>query len=59
MNGLNAIPVVGWCIAALICCLVGIPMWALWTWLAPIYCYWLPAVYLDLPFWHVGLLWLS
>lgn len=59
MNALNAIPVVGWIVAAAICLFVAIPVYLLWNWLAPIYFYWLPQVYLDLPFWHVfGLLWL-
>ena len=59
MNALNSIPVIGWLLAALICFFVAIPVYLLWNWLAPIYAYWLPAVYLDIPFWHVfGLLWL-
>lgn len=59
MNALNAIPIVGWLLAALVCLFVAVPFYFLWNWLAPIYAYQLPAVYLDLPFWHVfGLLWL-
>lgn len=59
MNALNAIPVVGWIIAAALCFFIAIPTYYLWNWLAPIYAYWLPTVYLDLPFLHVfGLLWL-
>jgi hypothetical protein len=59
MNALNMIPIVGWLIAATICFFVAIPVSLLWNWLAPTYFYWLPNVYLDLPFWHVfGLLWL-
>ena len=59
MNLLNMIPVIGWLIAAVICFFVAIPVYFLWNWLAPTYAYWLPTVYLDLPFWHVfGLLWL-
>ena len=59
MNVLNAIPIFGWLIAAVICLFVAIPVYFLWNWLAPTYFYWLPSVYLDLPFWHVfGLLWL-
>jgi hypothetical protein len=59
MNVLNMIPVVGWLLAGLICFFVAIPVWLLWNWLAPTYAFWLPKVYLDLPFWHVfGLLWL-
>lgn len=59
MNALNAIPVIGWLLAAVICLFVAIPVYFLWNWLAPTYFYWLPPVYLDLPFWHVfGLLWL-
>ena len=59
VNALNMIPIVGWLIAAAICFFVAIPVSLLWNWLAPTYFYWLPKVYLDLPFWHVfGLLWL-
>jgi len=59
VNALNAIPIVGWLIAAVLCLFMGIPVWLLWNWLAPTYFYWLPSVYLRLPFWHVfGLLWL-
>jgi hypothetical protein len=59
MNALNMIPVVGWLLAAVICFFVAIPVYLLWNWLAPTYFYWLPPVYLSLPFWHVfGLLWL-
>lgn len=59
MNALNMIPIVGWLIAAVICFFVAIPVSLLWNWLAPTYFYWLPQVYLSLPFWHVfGLLWL-
>lgn len=59
MNALNAIPIVGWCIAAILCLFIAMPVWLLWNWLAPTYFYWLPGVYQHLPFWHVfGLLWL-
>ena len=59
MNALNAIPIIGWIIAAIVCLFVAIPVNLLWNWLAPIYFYGLPSVYLDLPFWHTfGLLWL-
>ena len=59
MNALNMIPILGWFLAAVICFFVAIPVSLLWNWLAPTYFYWLPRVYLDLPFWHVfGLLWL-
>lgn len=59
MNGLNALPIIGWIFAAVICFFVAVPLFFLWNWLAPTYFYWLPKVYLDLPFWHVvGLVWL-
>ena len=59
MIGLNAIPIIGWLIAALLCLFIAVPVYFLWNWLAPVYFYWLPNVYLNLPFWHVfGLLWL-
>jgi len=59
MNLLNVIPVIGWIIAAVICFFIAIPVFFLWNWLAPLYLYFLPKVYLSIPFWHVfGLLWL-
>jgi len=59
MNILNAIPVFGWIIAAVVCFFIAVPFYFLWNWLAPTYFYWLPKLYLELPFWHVfGLLWL-
>jgi hypothetical protein len=59
LNALNAIPIVGWLVAAVLCFFVTIPVYLLWNWLAPIYFGFLPKLYLDLPFWHVfGLLWL-
>jgi len=33
--------------------ILAIPLWWLWNKLAPIYFYWLPPVYLAIPFWHV------
>ncbi len=33
--------------------ILSIPLWWLWNKLAPIYFYWLPKVYLAIPFWHV------
>lgn len=59
MIALNAIPILGWLIAAVLRLFIAVPVTLLWNWLAPTYFYWLPKVYLDLPFWHVfGLLWL-
>ena len=55
----NAIPVLGWLLHFLVALFMAIPFYFLWNWLAPIYAYWLPDVYLSLPFWHcVGLFWL-
>lgn len=53
---LNAIPLVGWLLSFLFSVSLSIPFYFLWNWLAPAYFYWLPKVYLDVPFWHcVGL----
>jgi hypothetical protein len=53
------IPVVGWILGGVLWTFAGIPIYYLWNFLAPLYFYWLPKIYLDLPFWHVvGLLWL-
>ena len=59
MLALNAIPVMVWVVASLIYLCVAVPVFFLWNWLAPIYAYWLPPVYLNIPFWDVfGLIWL-
>lgn len=56
---LSATPIVGWAMAALFAFLFAIPFYYLWNALAPTYFYFLPPVYLVLPFWHtVGLVWL-
>ena len=53
---INAIPVLGWLISFVLSVCISIPFYFLWNWLAPIYGYWLPRVYLEVPFWHcVGL----
>jgi len=53
---LNYIPVLGWLLSLLFSIAIAIPFCILWNWLAPVYFYWLPKVYLDLPFLHtIGL----
>lgn len=53
---LNAIPVFGWMLSFALSVSLSIPFYFLWNGLAPTYFYWLPKVYLDVPFWHcVGL----
>jgi hypothetical protein len=32
---------------------IAIPFYFLWNELAPVYFYWLPRLYLHIPFWHV------
>lgn len=55
----NAIPVVGWLIAGFFITSLAVPAWFLWNWLVPIYVPTMPALYLNLPFWHiVGIFWL-
>lgn len=50
------IPVIGWLVGAFFAFFAAIPFYFLWNALAPTYCYWLPEVYLQIPFWHcVGL----
>jgi hypothetical protein len=59
VNALNAIPVLGWLLAAIICGLASVPVYFLWNWLAPMYFSFLPSQYLNLPYMHViGLMWL-
>jgi hypothetical protein len=31
---------------------ISVPFYFLWNWLGPTYFYWLPPVYLEVPFWH-------
>lgn len=51
-----AIPVLGWIIGWILFVSMAIPFWWFWNDLAPIYFYWLPPVYQNIPFWHsVGL----
>ena len=53
---LNVIPVVGWLLSFLLSVFISVPFYFIWNALGPIYFYWLPKVYLNLPFWHcVGL----
>jgi len=53
---LNAIPILGWLLSFLFSVSLSIPFYFLWNGLAPTYFYWLPAAYLDVPFWNcVGL----
>lgn len=57
---LNAIPILGWLLSALIATSLAAPFYYLWNWLAPIYFYWLPYSYQVIPFWDcVGLFMLS
>jgi hypothetical protein len=49
---LNYIPVIGWALAIGFAFCIAIPFWIVWNWLAPTYFYWLPSVYLSIPFWH-------
>lgn len=49
----NIFPLVGWVISFIISFSLAIPFFFIWNALAPIYFYFLPAVYLSIPFWHV------
>lgn len=54
------IPVIGWIVGFLVAVSVSIPFYFIWNGLAPTYFYFLPDVYLSVPFWHcVGLFMLS
>lgn len=53
---LNAIPIIGWIISFLLSVSLAIPFYFIWNSLAPTYFYFLPQVYLNIPFWDtVGL----
>ena len=56
MKLLMAIPVIGWFLGIMISLFISIPFYFLWNWLAPIYFYFLPQVYKELPFFNcIGL----
>jgi|CXWL01.1.fsa_nt_gi hypothetical protein len=53
---INKLPFIGWVISLTVSISLSIPFWFIWNRLAAIYFYWLPQVYLHIPFWHcVGL----
>ncbi len=55
---MNALPIIGWLLSSLFAVSLAVPFWFLWTFLGmgQLYFYWLPSVYLAVPFWHcVGL----
>lgn len=57
---LNAIPVVGWLLQGIVAVSLSVPFYFCWNALAPTYFYFLPTVYLNIPFWHcVGLFMLA
>lgn len=50
---LNAIPVIGWLISALVSVSLAVPFWLIWTvfGIGQTYAYWLPEVYQAPGFW--------
>jgi len=48
---LYAIPVVGWILGFIFSLFIAIPFYFVWNSMAPIYFYWLPDVYHEIPFW--------
>lgn len=49
-------PIVGWIIGWIFAVSLAVPFWWFWNGLAPVYFYWLPEVYQNIPFWNaVGL----
>ena len=53
---INALPVIGWILSVGASMSMSVPFYFIWNALAPTYFYFLPPVYLHLPFWHcVGL----
>jgi len=53
---INAIPILGWLLSAIVAMSLAVPFFYIWNALAPTYFYFLPAVYLSIPFWDcVGL----
>ena len=52
MATLMALPIIGWILGFIFSICISIPFYFLWNWLAPVYFYFLPKIYLDLPFFH-------
>lgn len=48
---LSSIPIFGWMLSAMISMSLSVPFYFIWNRIAPVYFYWLPKVYLDIPFW--------
>ena len=54
LAAITVIPVLGWLISAVFAILIAVPFHWLWVWLAPTYLYFVPKVYLDIPFWDLA-----
>lgn len=55
---MNALPIIGWLLSLFFAASLAVPFWLIWTCagIGERYFYWLPQVYLSVPFWHcVGL----
>jgi len=48
---LNSIPIIGWLINIVLMISLAIPFYFMWGHVAPIYFYWIPEVYQEIPFW--------
>ncbi len=46
------IPILDWLIGLMFSFFAAIPFYFLWNGMAPIYFFWLPEVYHEIPFWH-------
>jgi hypothetical protein len=56
------LPIIGWLIGFVLALSLSVPLYFLWNSMASTYFYWLPEVYLHIPFWDtvwlVMLLWI-
>ena len=48
---INKLPFIGWFFSAVASISLSIPFYFLWNSEAPTYFYWIPKVYLHIPFW--------
>ena len=48
---LNSVPIIGWLLSLLFTISLAIPFYFMWNHVGPIYFYWLPQVYKNIPFW--------
>lgn len=54
LAALTILPVFGWAVSAILAVFAAIPLWFLWTWLAPKFFPFVPEVWLNIGFWETA-----